>query len=180
LGVVRFCLLGAQTERFDAKERMTQSLRKTGYLCSQRVSGPNEPQEKYVRVRTIRPDQFDVGFARDCISFCEENHGSACNQSRNDPGTSLFFRVIDCKTGRIITAPPNCSYAAVSYVWGVLPAHHAVDENNKQQAILNCPKVIKDSIEVALKLGILYIWVDRYCIDQSNAQDIHDQSDKWT
>ena len=30
------------------------------------------------------------------------------------------------------------------------------------------PKTIKDSMFVAIRLGIPFVWVNRYCIDQEN------------
>lgn len=39
----------------------------------------------------------------------------------------------------------------------------------------NCPKVINDSIEVTLLLNLRYLWVDKYCINQTDAKEKHDQ-----
>jgi hypothetical protein len=38
-----------------------------------------------------------------------------------------------------------------------------------------CPKVINDSIEVTLLLKFRYLWVDKYCINQNDAKEKHDQ-----
>jgi hypothetical protein len=37
------------------------------------------------------------------------------------------------------------------------------------------PKVINDSIDVTLRLHLRYLWVDRYCIDQSDEHNKHNQ-----
>ncbi|KUJ09378.1 HET-domain-containing protein, partial [Mollisia scopiformis] len=37
------------------------------------------------------------------------------------------------------------------------------------------PEVIEDSIFVTSSLGIQYLWVDRYCINQQDAADKHEQ-----
>ena len=37
------------------------------------------------------------------------------------------------------------------------------------------PKVIKDAFLVTKKLGYRYLWVDRYCIVQDDAQEKHQQ-----
>jgi hypothetical protein len=42
------------------------------------------------------------------------------------------------------------------------------------QTLLILPKTIEDSVEVAVRIGIAFLWVDRYCIDQKNAAEKHD------
>jgi len=40
------------------------------------------------------------------------------------------------------------------------------------------PLLIRNCIQLVLKLGLGYLWVDRYCIDQSSYADKHDQIQK--
>lgn len=70
------------------------------------------------------------------------------------------FRLINCTT-----TPPaveRCTgkevYAALSYVWGRAGSGTAEE----------WPKVILDAIEVTRQLGLSYLWVDKYCIDQED------------
>jgi hypothetical protein len=44
-----------------------------------------------------------------------------------------------------------------------------------QDVLAKLPKSIEDGIHVALKLGLNHIWIDKFCIDQTNARDKHDQ-----
>ncbi|PMD37884.1 HET-domain-containing protein, partial [Hyaloscypha variabilis F] len=87
-------------------------------------------------------------------------------------------KVIDCKTRAIVKAPPNCKYAALSYVWGT-PEAGTVDQSigNAQGIFATdvCPAVIRDSLLATLSLDLQYLWVDRYCIDQADAKEKHDQ-----
>ncbi|PVH71448.1 HET-domain-containing protein [Cadophora sp. DSE1049] len=71
-------------------------------------------------------------------------------------------------------APRSCRYVALSYVWGQSHLRHP-DRTGGYPSLRNAPKVITDSIEVVMLLGFRYLWVDRYCIDQSDLSGKHDQ-----
>ncbi|KAH7321868.1 heterokaryon incompatibility, partial [Rhexocercosporidium sp. MPI-PUGE-AT-0058] len=65
-------------------------------------------------------------------------------------------------------------YVALSYVWG---RNHLADKDRESSApsLLAAPKVIADSVDVVKLLGVRYLWVDRYCINQDDAYEKHDQ-----
>jgi hypothetical protein len=85
-----------------------------------------------------------------------------------------LLRVIDCHTHTIIHAPAECQYVALSYVWGCSTSTSTdARPQDIQPTLENAPKVINDAIDVTLKLRLRYLWVDRYCIDQSNADNKH-------
>ena len=73
-----------------------------------------------------------------------------------------------------IAMPLRCS---LSYVWGQSPSAtlESVTDYAYQPTLHELPKVIEDSIEVTLRLGFQYLWVDRYCINQSDKEDQHNQ-----
>jgi hypothetical protein len=48
----------------------------------------------------------------------------------------------------------------------VWPNEHAPHDPSHLPAIL--PTSIKDAITVTQKLGLRYLWIDRYCISQTN------------
>ncbi|PMD16818.1 HET-domain-containing protein, partial [Hyaloscypha hepaticicola] len=108
----------------------------------------------------------------ECMAYCSENHRQTCSTMETSPIESL--RVIDCQTRTIIQAPPGCQYVALSYVWGpsTTPSKNT-EAQNIPPTIQNEPKTISDAIHVTLKLGIRYLWIDRYCIDQSNKDEKH-------
>jgi hypothetical protein len=58
----------------------------------------------------------------------------------------------------------------LSYVWGQPSVQVVDDPVSGEQAAGTLPKIlpdtVKDSIIVTLKLGLRYLWVDKYCIDQ--------------
>jgi hypothetical protein len=37
------------------------------------------------------------------------------------------------------------------------------------------PKTIADGIQVVLALGLKYLWVDKYCINQFDSEELHTQ-----
>ncbi|KAE9368928.1 HET-domain-containing protein [Stipitochalara longipes BDJ] len=119
--------------------------------------------------RLISPESFDHQFVKDCISYCSLNHSSCKTQQTQD--LPIFFRVIDCKTRQVVVAEPGCQYLALSYVWGATTG--TSDDNPR--GLDKCPKVINDSIDVTLMLTFRYLWVDRYCVDQLDAEDKHHQ-----
>ncbi|KAK3994351.1 heterokaryon incompatibility protein-domain-containing protein [Cladorrhinum sp. PSN332] len=72
------------------------------------------------------------------------------------------LRLIDVERIVVIPAPPEAEYVALSYVWGA----------NQSEGF---PQVVLDSIEVVRALGYRYLWVDKYCIDQNDATNKHEQ-----
>lgn len=59
----------------------------------------------------------------------------------------------------------------LSYVWGSGPVEELYPGDRLPK---NLPKTIEDTLSVALKLGIPFVWVDRYCIDQKDSAEKHD------
>ncbi|KAH3972182.1 hypothetical protein HBI18_113720 [Parastagonospora nodorum] len=64
---------------------------------------------------------------------------------------------------------PGTPYVCLSYVWG----NSCVAEHHSKKVPAVLPKTIEDAMYVTLQLGISYLWVDRYCIDQKNAAEKH-------
>ncbi|EMD62348.1 hypothetical protein COCSADRAFT_42659, partial [Bipolaris sorokiniana ND90Pr] len=97
---------------------------------------------------------------REWLEICKTSHKHDLAGPRGKecvPG----FKVIDCRTKRIIPVPHNvCQYVALSYVWG-----DAAPEDHKAGQY---PKTIEDSITVCNMLGFECLWVDRYCINQKD------------
>ncbi|KAK4223558.1 heterokaryon incompatibility protein-domain-containing protein [Podospora fimiseda] len=114
--------------------------------------------------RAVVPAVINYDLVKRWIKKCRHNHASPCCSSSGTPPLA-GFRVIDYQTSTVISAPPDCDYVAPSYVWGT-------SSNNPQ---LDYTKVVNDSIIAASALGYRYLWVNRYCIDQDNFDEKHDQ-----
>jgi Heterokaryon incompatibility protein (HET) len=133
----------------------------------------------------IVPAYLDYSILREWLSFCQQNH-ITCKRQETQPLEGL--RLIDCDTLFIVQATSSSLYIALSYVWC-----HAGGNTSQARSLpvtllqakpvdrllpRNLSKVIKDSITVARELGIRFLWVDKYCIDQGNAIEKHDQINK--
>lgn len=112
-----------------------------------------EPQQ-FPRMRRILPDKIDYEVVRGWLHYCEDSHED-CQLSNGDKVLVPGFRVIDCFTKSIVTAPSgDFSYVALSYVWG--------QQQTTDPDTSGFPRTIEDSISVTLALGFQYLWVDRY------------------
>ena len=120
----------------------------------------------------------DFSIVKEWVSYCLCNHGALCTSAAK-PTSGM--KVIDCEgaSQAIVLAPPSCSYAALSYVWGQSSTERDdfTLKETKTIAYLpaSLPCTITDSIAVCKGLGIRYLWVDHYCIDQSNTEEVHEQ-----
>jgi hypothetical protein len=121
-----------------------------------------EPEEREDKTRVTIPNRlrpevdwyaldYWLGYCRQVHQFCKH---------KKPAGASLpGFRAINCtKRPPVIEVRPWAErYVALSYVWGPPSG--------------DWPQTILDAVEVTKRLGEKYLWVDRLCIDQSNAQE---------
>lgn len=108
--------------------------------------------------RKIKPDQINFDLLRSWLSFCGARHGSHCKSSNANEVRSL--KVIDCITEKVIKAPENCRYVALSYVWGS-DASSLIRDQTTHQRLETFSPVVRDSITVVKELGYQYLWVDK-------------------
>lgn len=107
------------------------------------------------------------------LHFCQSHHQGKCQLTTS---TIRGLQVIDCRSGSLVTAPPSCSYVALSYVWGhSVPSNKERDQSrNKTESHLSLPQVLPnvvwDAITLTCNLGFSYLWVDKYCIDQTDPE----------
>lgn len=121
---------------------------------------------------------------REWLSVCDTQHhleAPSITQPIARGDLPRGFMVIDVKAGCIIDAPPDCSYIALSYVWGnvregELSATMAVMQDLRLPGSLRrdtLPATIWDALTVCQEIEVQYLWVDRLCIIQdSGAQKI--------
>lgn len=113
------------------------------------------------RARTLKHNSVDFDAAKSWIKACQKLRGNTCGGLHQK---FVSLRVIDCRARTVITAPINCEYVAMSYVWG--PAHLAStkDLSDWDQA----PELIRDAVTATISLGYDYLWVDYYSIPQDD------------
>ncbi|KAJ5732056.1 hypothetical protein N7493_003537 [Penicillium malachiteum] len=127
------------------------------------------------------------GFWNECRSSHPECHSETqqyFSSLYRDP--ALLLRVIDVVTDRVILAPLNCSYVALSYVWGsnrsrglqrddfleslrdgVLSSDAYVQLNRS-----SLPLTISDAMQFVKLMGLQYLWVDQLCIVQDDPEEL--------
>ncbi|KAF2140414.1 uncharacterized protein K452DRAFT_230998, partial [Aplosporella prunicola CBS 121167] len=126
---------------------------------------------KRFTIERILPDRIDYNILNNWIEYCEDNH-TGC-QSMVGNAVIPNLKLIDCTSMQIIGAEPHHKYATLSYVWG-----SSVQDDSKAtlfSGLSQLPQVIQDSINIAKRLNIQYLWVDRYCIPQDDRAEKHKQ-----
>lgn len=173
---------------------ISTNLLQAGYSLRYIVSQP-EGMEGPVRIIKDEIEKTDFETVKSWISLCQNKHTKIC--SIEDPSFVPGLKLIDCITSNIILAEDK-PYVTLSYVWGsgselsdnlnklpeTLPntikvrgsGSEVSDNLNKLPETL--PNTIKDAIIVTKNLGYRYLWVDRYCIDQKNKEELADQCGK--
>jgi hypothetical protein len=134
------------------------TVRKNGCITPLRRPGANES----IGAHPLLP-AADLSIIRSWVDFCVHHHTETCVS----PVTRdmLPFKIIDCNTREILIAPSDTTtYLALSYVWGApSPGDH---QSQDSQLPATLPKVVEDAIIATNRMGLQYLWIDRYCIDQ--------------
>lgn len=128
-------------------------------------------QHRQFRERLLCPTGPDFDLLRSWLSICLTEHAELCGSR---PTTALEpperLRVIDVQGRCVVAAPPDCVYAALSYVWGG-PQSLATAEDLRELPWplpdhLLLSKVVEDGMNVCKELGIHFLWVDALCLAQ--------------
>ncbi|PMD20051.1 HET-domain-containing protein [Hyaloscypha hepaticicola] len=117
--------------------------------------------EGFEPIRSLKTSSINFSVLKDWLDLCRTMHTRVCNAQGREPKTVEHFRLIDCHTRQIVTAQ-NVDYVTLSYVWGPTEECHEFSE----QLPTTLPRTIEDAMAVTQKLGLRYIWIDRYCINQ--------------
>lgn len=135
-----------------------------GYICPVAYSS----RAPWLTARPIKAMRVNFPLLQSWLDFCRKNHECSMKYSRPDK-----LNVIDCNTMKIVTAPKNCNYLALSYVWGKPQCIGAPSTNivtPHSEMLSNLAPVVRDAVEVVKGLGKRYLWVDKYCIAQSDPE----------
>lgn len=159
--------------------REKANIPREGYLiCQQRDEIQHRGQVFFPRI--VSP-QFDPGIVKEWLTACQKYHWCTSQPwGRSEKVPDVNF--IDCEARSIISGssfPSIPRFVALSYVWGAKTTNKPAEEvsgvksNGQLPKVL--PAVIEDAIKVTQALGFRYIWVDKYCIDQSDNAEKHRQ-----
>ncbi|EEU41709.1 uncharacterized protein NECHADRAFT_87690 [Fusarium vanettenii 77-13-4] len=135
----------------------------------------NLQHPKLPAIRKIDAASINFSILRNWLVHCQTHHSASCiplDQYLLQEVTGL--KLIDCETRQVVEAPRDPIYVALSYVWG---KSHAAEATGLSRSSLPeiVPRTIEDAIQVVLRLGLKYLWVDKYCINQSNATELAQQ-----
>ncbi|KAI0130147.1 heterokaryon incompatibility protein-domain-containing protein [Xylariales sp. AK1849] len=141
--------MGDPAEELLHKVRYSFSLSNVGDVENRRPGLCGRPRDAWI----------DPELLKGWLDRCIAEHGPfKCSTPWSDQ--LLKTRMIDVATRSVVKYPPQCSYVALSYVWGgVSPKEDALANNE-------LPQTIEDAITATKMLGIPYLWVDALCIDQ--------------
>ncbi|KAK8102993.1 Heterokaryon incompatibility protein (HET)-containing protein [Apiospora sp. TS-2023a] len=114
----------------------------------------------------LNPRMVDYKGLRSRITECVVDHNEECGVRLENLAKPIQrFRLIHCASRSIVPAEESCDYVALSYVWGRNSQDVPIQSNTQPKF----PATIEDAIHVTLQLGFTYLWVDRYCIEQSDS-----------
>jgi hypothetical protein len=105
------------------------------------------------------------------METCRRDHGLCKQMQQQEP---MFLRFIDCDTEEIVSGDISYQYVALSYVWGT-SNHQVALAPGEPLLSRDGLRTVNDAIAVTKKLGVRYLWVDRYCINQFDAIEKHSQ-----
>lgn len=135
---------------------------------------PTGTSPNSVPVRSINA-LVDFRLLRSFLQRCKDSH-SVCNQMKNRHDLSYIY-LIDCLQERVVRQPALRSYLALSYVWGKpVPQTYPQTAScrgfpDTHFAFAEAPLTVQDAIRVVRELGMEYLWVDRYCINQTECPE---------
>ncbi|KAK5447934.1 hypothetical protein LTS15_009433 [Exophiala xenobiotica] len=114
-------------------------------------------------------DALDYPTIQSWLSACSNHHHGDCDSISNESLPSLHL--IDCMSmpPRLVNAQPHHKYAALSYVWGRGGVAAPFSGDTLTWRLL--PQTIRDAMTVVRRLGMRYLWVDRYCIPAATMKE---------
>ena len=117
---------------------------------------------------------------------CVDCHKQSCSDTKQNtqfaPASRAkivlpkTMRVIDVNDMNVIPAPKDCTYVALSYVWGdatkVTAKKNTIERWRRKGSLtkLQLPKTFTDAIDLTRDLGEKYLWIDALCIAQDSNQ----------
>ncbi len=134
---------------------------------------------------------IDLIVVRDWLRTCDVEHGASCRVDTGNTEKASSLWLIDVNTRDIIESTTGVRYVALSYVWGNRSkySHGHVSSDLSTSSDLSglveasylkripqkLPATLEDAVTVCQALGEQYLWIDLFCIDQSNHDELRSQ-----
>ena len=156
----------------DATFRDVSRVRQPEYIRAVGCLSPVVSDECFeiFGARLIGPN-VDFEVVKSWLNYCDYHHRGACISADELLGCSTS--VIDCKDRKIIPLDRDYRYLALSYVWGKSTSNEPMETYVSENKTLapKLPNTIEDAMTVTMELGYSYLWVDRYCIPQTDNEE---------
>lgn len=128
----------------------------------------------------------DYAQVRWLMAQCDKTHGTASaggggeKDSMEVESSHPDLLVIDCESEQLVPADEDCKFVALSYVWGGSRGGDdtidgiTVDDDEREQFKTDLsrrrrllPRTVRDAMHAVRELGLRFLWVDQYCIDDT-------------
>jgi Heterokaryon incompatibility protein (HET) len=141
------------------------------------VTHLKEGRKSCVLAGNVVTGKINYELVKSWIHNCQTQHTKPCNQQRSIED-GVLIKVIDCASRQVVQLDVDKRYLALSYRWAA-PQNPGQDTNSEQvsstAAASSFHELIDDAMKFTLSLGVQFLWVDQYCIDQSSISDKHRQ-----
>jgi len=121
----------------------------------------------------------DFAMVQEWLKSCNEHHSKCRLQGEEKPDDKRKrrleeeeLRLIDVETREIVRPKRRLPYVTLSYVYiqqGAAPT--VVPPPNGNRLPDQLPQTIADALRATKAIGERYLWIDAYCIDQTNADE---------
>ena len=157
-------------ENSDDPWMIARYAQKFGWICP--VDNTEDGNTFHARI--LGPF-VNTSLVKGWLGFCDAFHSSTCGKAvYSDEVHSL--QMIECSSRIVVDVSGPTRYIALSYVWGDSECQSTVVLGDSARALpFKTASTIEDAIVLTLALGVKYLWVDQFCIDQTNPQAKHQQ-----
>ncbi|KAH0429066.1 hypothetical protein CcaCcLH18_08693 [Colletotrichum camelliae] len=138
---------------------------------------PASSSEVEAAAGRLVPPIINWKLLRSFVRTCQDSH-EVCRLTK--AGLRIAgFCLINCNTGSLELATPEAAYVALSYVWGQPDKSDEFQSSLKSSdGLSSIPLVIRDAMTAVREMGLVYLWVDRYCIKQDDCEILSDHLSK--
>ncbi|RDW61072.1 hypothetical protein BP6252_12455 [Coleophoma cylindrospora] len=130
--------------------------------------------------RLIGKCEIDLRLFGEWLRLCDSSHPKCKRSPGRIKVQPRHLWVVNVREHRVMRAPPNCAYIALSYVWGPvdpirLTMGNAEILQQKDSLLMphirsRIPQTIQDAIFTASTVNVEFLWVDTLCLPQDELE----------
>lgn len=155
-----------KTETYDSS--VADEVLQSGVIVYVSNKGQDSSAVGLIDVQSIN---FEM--VRSWISECHKKHKPCQSKTKKSQNSLPYIYLLDCLTGEVLRRESREKYLALSYVWGPPPSQASPQAGTVEKwprgsfDIDKAPLTVQDAVRVVKELGMKYLWVDKYCINQN-------------